>query len=793
MRTFFIHLLFFFVFINPCLSNKNSKVSKTLPTKLNGLITKPSFEQQVAQLLWINSLDTQINNFGGVVTNNAKAIINTNSYSILNVYDGVASTNTSIPFPSFDIRNKLSNQGYEFAQAIYKSDFIIDIAPSTNIAFYGIDIINSKPILTPHFQKDSLLVALSNYDQIWWFSTMSEAIKNLTKQKKPSKKLKKLVEKLAKKAAIQRQQLKTEKEGLSYSFNNDAYTRWAWKQYSSAILLLNNPKKLPIKTLDRALFCTTTLQNDKFHIFNRHLNFYINHSYLPNAIDSISSSHLDKIATYDNIIVPTHSLNKVQLANLNMLAKKSSVLLVWFSTKPIPLNLSNNITQIQVPELNGVTEALVPQLIFGALGFVSRESNILYAPPSFSTLPIGRLQFAPPALAYIDAKILQRIDTVVESGIRQQATPGSQVLVAKNGIVVYYQNFGYKTYEQLDAIQDKYLYDLASLTKVMATTQAIMLLTERGMLDLDKPIAHYLPQMWYTDKAFIPVREILAHQAGLYPYIPFWKQVLPKRDLEAALTHKKSKGAYQIGNKTYIAPYLQDSLFSWSIHSKRIRKPNAEQAFGYRYSDIGFIILKTLVERIINQPFDDFLDQNLYAPLGMNQTTFTPLTKFMVDDIVPTEGNGKFRMGELTGYVNDQNAALIGGVSGHAGLFSNALDLAKLMQLQLQLGSYGGSTYLYPETILNFTKRQYVGNRRGLGWDKPSKGAHGPTADLASQKTFGHTGFTGTAAWADPEHQLIFIFLSNRVYPDAENFKLIELNIRTRVQRLIYEAIDFNN
>jgi len=327
----------------------------------------------------------------------------------------------------------------------------------------------------------------------------------------------------------------------------------------------------------------------------------------------------------------------------------------------------------------------------------------------------------------------------------------------------------------------------------MATTQAVMFLTERGMLDLDKPIAHYLPEMWGTDKAFIPVREILAHQAGLYPYIPFWKQVLPKRDLAAALTHKKSKDAYQIGKDTYIAPYLGDSLLSWSIHSKRLRKLNTEQAYGYKYSDIGFIILKTLVERIVNQPLDAFLDQNLYAPLGMNHTTFTPLCKFSVEDIVPTEGNGKFRIGELTGFVHDQNAALLGGVSGHAGLFSNAVDLAKLMQLQLQLGAYGGSTYLYPETILNFTKRQYVGNRRGLGWDKPSRGSNGPTTDLASQKTFGHTGFTGTAAWADPEHQLIFIFLSNRVYPDAGNFKLNQLNIRTRIQSLLYEAIDFNN
>ncbi len=550
---------------------------------------------------------------------------------------------------------------------------------------------------------------------------------------------------------------------------------------------------MPIKILDTASFCALATNENDFFSFRRHLNFYSNFDFLLEGLNDNSLETVEKLSKYSYAIIPAQQLSDAQVIKINKISAFTEVILVWYSNSFPPKELLSRITQIHSPELNGVTEALVPQLIFGALGFNSIKSNISYAPPSIATLPIGRLQFGPPALVYLNASVLQKIDTVVKNSIKQKATPGSQVLVAKNGIVVYYQNFGSKTYKSSDAIKDGYLYDLASLTKVMATTQAIMFLSERGMLDLDRPIAHYLPEMWGTDKEFIPVREILAHQAGLYPYIPFWKNVLPKRDLAGALTHQKSKDAFQIGQNTYIAPYLKDSLLSWSIHSKRLRKSDNEQAYGYKYSDIGFIILKTLVERIVNQPLDEFLDQNLYAPLGMNRTTFNPLNKFSANKIVPTEGNGKFRIGELTGFVNDQNAALIGGVSGHAGLFSNALDLAKLMQLQLQLGTYGGTTFLYPETILNFTKRQYVGNRRGLGWDKPSRGSSGPTTGLASQKTFGHTGFTGTAAWADPEHQLIFIFLSNRVYPDPENFKLIQLNVRTNIQGLVYEAIDFNN
>lgn len=797
MRINFIQLFLIFALLPTSLLWAKIPPDKEATTWAINELSKLSFEEQLAQLIWFNESEHTLKK-ASIVTDLPFKIDEANklaiSYSILNIFDGIESTDKSpVPFPSKSIRKTISNQEISFALEVYSADIIIDINPTPNTLFYGVSLNNSETSLTPHFRSDSLLIALNQYDQVWWLSQPENALIALTKGKKVSKKLKKNIYILAEKALAKKYEVHSIKNNRIAPENFDNYTRWAWKQYSSAITLLNNPGKLPLKTLDSHYFCTTTIGDDDFYGFRRHLDFYTTHSYYANALDFKTEYNLKRLSSYDYLIVPAKTLTNVEINNLNSLSNQMNVILAWFSTSPPPKELSDNITQIQTFQLNGVTEALVPQLIFGALGFVANKSNISYAPPSVATLPVGRLQFGPPALVYLDSKTLGKIDTLVENGIRQQATPGSQILVAKNGIVVYYQNFGHKTYQNQDAIKDQYLYDLASLTKVMATTQAIMFLTERGMLNLDRPIAHYLPEMWGTDKEFIPVREILAHQAGLYPYIPFWKQVLPKRDLEAALTHKKSKDAYQIGKNTYIAPYLQDSLLSWSIHSKRLRKSDSEQPYGYRYSDIGFIILKTLVERIVNQPLNQFLDQNLYAPLGMNHTTFTPLCKFSEEEIVPTEGNGKFRIGELTGFVNDQNAALLGGVSGHAGLFGNALDLAKLMQLQLQLGTYGGTTFLYPETILNFTKRQYVGNRRGLGWDKPSRGSYGPTTDLASQKTFGHTGFTGTAAWADPEHQLIFIFLSNRVYPDAGNFKLNELNIRTRIQGLLYEAIDFNN
>jgi len=798
MRFLFIYLFIIFQ-LSISVSLRAQASSDTKATRwANEVLTKLNLEQQLSLLLWSSDSSEIKNNVGGVISNNPTLIARENNdllvYTILNIYEGVpTSEQSAVPFPSFATRKKSSEQSYSFAKEVYQPDFVIDVVNNENTLFYGVEINKTKLRLTPHADKDSLLFAITHYDQVWWLAPSNEAVLAITNGKNPSKKLKILIYNLAQKALIYKYFINESKQKNNKSINKDDYIRWAWHQYSSSIALLNNPAQLPIKILDTAYFSTATLNQDEFFLFRRHLNFYVSHAYYAKALDFENSYNLKRLSNYDYLTVPATTLTNTQIDNINTLSEKIKVILIWYNINPPPKSIKANITQILVPEHNGVTEVLIPQLIFGALGFTSVESSIEYAPSSITTFPLGRLQFGPPALAYLDSNILSKIDTLVENGVRQQAMPGSQVLVAKNGIVVYYQNFGHKTYEFTGSINDGLLYDLASLTKVMATTQAIMFLVERGLLDLDMPIAHYLPKMWDSDKAFIPVREILAHQAGLFPYIPFWKEVLPKRNLENALSHKNSKGAYQVGNDTYIAPYLTDSLFSWTIHSKRLSKSDAEQPYGYRYSDIGFIILKTLVERLINQPLDDFLDQNIYAPLGMNHTTFNPLCRFSEDEIVPTEGNGKFRIGELTGYVNDQNAALLGGVSGHAGLFSNAIDLAKLMQLQLQLGSYGGTTYFYPETILNFTRRQYVDNRRGLGWDKPSRMSNGPTTDLASQNTFGHTGFTGTAAWADPDHQMLFVFLSNRVYPDAGNFKLNELNIRTRIQGLLYEAIDFNN
>ena len=280
----------------------------------------------------------------------------------------------------------------------------------------------------------------------------------------------------------------------------------------------------------------------------------------------------------------------------------------------------------------------------------------------------------------------------------------------------------------------------------------------------------------------------MTHQAGLYPYLPFWAATLSNKKLDNPLTDSPQQNYFQVGRGLYINESITDSIMSWSIKSALIEKEDDEIAYEYQYSDIGFYLMKALVEKVINQPIDDFLDQNLYGPMLMG-TVFKPLCRYPEDIIVPTEVDETFRKEILQGFVHDRNAALFGGVSGHAGLFGNAIDIAKLLQMHLQNGSYGNKQYFSPETVERFTRKQYVNNRRGLGWDKPGPEPDGPVSLLASDKTFGHTGFTGTAIWADPEENLIFIFLSNRVYPSSDNLKLVELNIRTRIQDLAYGSI----
>lgn len=253
-------------------------------------------------------------------------------------------------------------------------------------------------------------------------------------------------------------------------------------------------------------------------------------------------------------------------------------------------------------------------------------------------------------------------------------------------------------------------------------------------------------------------------------------------------TEKKPGYELPVSENLFAANSMRDSLWAWILRAK-ISEQKDREPFRYKYSDMGFYILQRLSERLLNKSLDEFLQQEIYEPIGAVAMSYLPLRRFPASSIAPTEDDRLFRKSLLRGYVHDQGAAMHGGVAGHAGLFGTALDLAKMGQMWLQEGTYGNDRFFQPSTLQLFTRRQFRSSRRGLGWDKPAGGSEGPTSASASAETFGHTGFTGTCIWVDPEHELVYVFLSNRVHPDMNNNKLISGNIRPRVQEVLYRAI----
>lgn len=410
---------------------------------------------------------------------------------------------------------------------------------------------------------------------------------------------------------------------------------------------------------------------------------------------------------------------------------------------------------------------------------------------SVHTDALARLSYGVPESVGVSSRVLARIRPIMEEAIASGATPGCQTLVVKDGKVIYTESAGHLTWEKKQPVTEETLYDLASVTKISATLQTVLFMHDHGLIDINKKASVYLPELKTSNKADFTLKDILTHQAGLWPFLPFWTQTVKGNAWmpEYYRAAKTDSFPFPVAENLFASRTMKDSLWQWIVKS-RVRDKAPRTPFDYRYSDMGFYILQHLAEKLLNQPMEDFLAQNLYDPLGAYTTGYLPLTRFPADRIAPTEQDTLFRKSLLIGYVHDQGAAMHGGIAGHAGLFSTANDLAKLGQMWLQQGSYGGYQYFKPETIDLFSTKQYSDSRRGLGWDKPVLSDWtSPTAPYSSARTFGHTGFTGTCIWVDPEFNLVYVFLSNRVMPDMNNNRLLNANIRPRIQQVIYEAI----
>ena len=355
-------------------------------------------------------------------------------------------------------------------------------------------------------------------------------------------------------------------------------------------------------------------------------------------------------------------------------------------------------------------------------------------------------------------------------------------------MVVYQKSFGYHTYENIIKVENSDIYDVASLTKIMATLPNVMLHYDQKKINLETNLGEMLPNFIGSNKAKINLKDLLSHYAGLAAGLPFAKAAMnPSKGLSEVYFRKKTEINFtkQLADSLFIRNDFSDVMMQMIIKSKLSSKKE------YRYSDLTFMILKDYLEKSTAKTLDVLIQDNFYKSLGMNNSGYNPLINFDKNRIPPTENDTYFRQQLLQGYVNDLSAALEGGVSGHAGIFSNAMDVAKLMQLYLQKGTYGNQYYFSKKTFEDFNTCYFCaeGNRRGVGFDKPQLGQDGPTCGCASMTSFGHTGYTGTMAWADPENHIVYIFLSNRTYPMAKVNRLSKANIREDIQKVIYDAI----
>ncbi|NNE56292.1 MAG: serine hydrolase, partial [Flavobacteriales bacterium] len=389
----------------------------------------------------------------------------------------------------------------------------------------------------------------------------------------------------------------------------------------------------------------------------------------------------------------------------------------------------------------------------------------------------------------VKSEVLFGIDSIVFEGIAAQAFPGCRVLAVQGGNVFFDKSYGHQTYEEKDLVHENTIYDIASITKVAASTLSLMRLQDEGKLNVDYNLCDYLDICDTSDYFNMNLTEMLSHHARLKSWIPFYLRTLDGGKINEKIYSRKARAGYttKVANSLYINDNYVDSIYNRILDTDLRRKRE------YKYSDLGYYFVQDIIEKISGMPLEEYVDSTFYRALNLNTITYLPLEKHSKRDIAPTEYDMMFRKQLVHGHVHDPGAAMMGGVGGHAGLFSNARDLAVLMQMFVNDGEYGGQRIIQEETLDYFTQCHFCDedNRRGIGFDKPTKDLdRGPTCNSASLDSFGHSGFTGTLVWADPEHDIVYVFLSNRVYPNSDNRKLLKMDIRTRIQQVIYDAFE---
>jgi beta-N-acetylhexosaminidase len=596
-------------------------------------------------------------------------------------------------------------------------------------------------------------------------------------------------------------------ENITSELNHEEALELKKKLAENALTLCRNKDGIvPFKILENKKFASLAIGSSQRTPFQTRLGKYTRFAHF-NTGSAPAAGLSSQLKNYDYVVVGLHDMSNSASKNFGLtqaaitfleeLQRQTKVVLVVFGN-PYSLKFFDNMPNIIVAyEDEAVYQEAAAEGLFGALKMSGKlpvtASKVARFGDGEETAYLQRLGYDSPQSVGLNADTLLLIDKIAQEAINAKATPGCVVLVAKSNKVVYNKAFGYHDYTNSHPTSTDDIFDLASVTKIAATTISLMRLQDEGKFNTEGSLGDYLSMAKGSNKENLPIKDMLAHQAGLTAWIPFYKETLKvdkrKRTYPDPNIYKKTPSAD-------CSLCVADDMYMKNDYAKQVWQQILDSDLrgntNYKYSDLGFYLFSKVVEQQSGKPIDQYTQETFYQPLGMASTTFKPLEKFDKSSIVPTENDSYFRNQKIQGHVHDMGAAMLDGVSGHAGLFSTANDLAIYGQMLLNKGSYGGKQYLRPETVALFTTRRAGSTRRGLGFDMkeldPGKSQN--LAPSAADATFGHLGFTGICIWIDPQNDLSYVFLSNRTYPSMNNNRLNSLDIRPRIQEVVYHALN---
>ena len=590
-------------------------------------------------------------------------------------------------------------------------------------------------------------------------------------------------------------------ENILSKVNTSKDTLLYSKAMRSAITLVKNTNNILPLTNNKKYLHVAFGENDRGdHLYDK-MNKYLN-------VDTYTNDDITPLfnkTKYDGILISYHGSSKSPYASniipkeivekINSISVNNNVVLNLF-LNPYSLNSFKSIENFESIVIgyqnNMISQEVLADLLFGVSSFKGKipvSNNFFKVNHGLTFSKKNIIGFSRPSYEGFDTARLSYLDSIAKNAIDSMMTPGIQMLVSRKGKIVYNKSFGYHTYEKVNKLENNHVFDLSSITKILATMPLVLQEFDNKNISLETNLSELFPKKKLNEKGSISIKEMLSHYARLRPWIPFYEETLNRKE-------KPKSRFYKSNSKSTFSTRVSENLFLKSNYREKIFKSildsELRDTLEYKYSDLPFYFLKFWFEDLYNKPLNILANEKIFEPLGLKRTMFNPHESISLEEIVPSERDDFFRHSKLHGYVHDEGAAMLGGISGHAGLFSNAYEVAIVLQAMIQKGSYNNQRLFSENSFNTFNYCYYCDNdnRSGVGFDKPQvEGKHGSTFGGVSMNSFGHYGYTGSIAWADPDEEIIFIFLSNRTYPTRENTLLQTSNIRTRAQEIVYKSL----